>query len=404
MSQHPFLGLGFNSWTQKFGRDAASAEEGGGGGDSFVAVNKIVVGKPYGNQLSNFIRPETEAYVYNLDGTGEVMLTSSDAVDGDRLGQSVGLGTNRIAVGAPHADPSGSSSGKVYLYNLSGTEVGIITASDGAGGDNFGYSVAIGNNKIVVGAYNDDDTASNTGSVYVYNLDGTGEVKITASDPASFDRFGDVVAVGSNRIVVGAHNDDDDGSASGAVYVYNLDGTNEVKITASDAASGDEFGHGVAIGNNKIVVGSPNASIGSTTSGAVYVYNLDGTGEVKITPSDGSNDDFFGRSVGIGTNKIVVGSPLDDDATTDAGAAYVYNLDGTGEVKITASDASFADQFGTKIAIGNNKIVVGCPFTDDDGNSSGSAYVYNLDGTNEVKITASDARFGQFFGQAVAVG
>ena len=121
-------------------------------------------------------------------------------------------------------------------------------------------------------------------------------------------------------------------------------------------------------------------------------------------PSDGSNDDFFGRSVGIGTNKIVVGSPLDDDATTDAGAAYVYNLDGTGEVKITASDASFADQFGTKIAIGNNKIVVGCPFTDDDGNSSGSAYVYNLDGTNEVKITASDARFGQFFGQAVAVG
>ena len=58
MSQHPFLGLGFNSWTQKFGRDAASAEEGGGGGDSFVAVNKIVVGKPYGNQLSNFIRPQ----------------------------------------------------------------------------------------------------------------------------------------------------------------------------------------------------------------------------------------------------------------------------------------------------------------------------------------------------------
>ena len=250
--KHPFLGLGFNSWTQNLVGDAASAEEGGGGGDSFVAVNKIVVGKPYGNQLSNFIRPGS-VYIYNLDGTGEVMLTSSDAADGDRLGQSVGLGTNRNCCWSTNTDPSGSSSGKVYLYNLDGTN-GIITASDGAGGDNFGYSVAIGNNKIVVGAYNDDDTASNTGSVYVYNLDGTGEVKITASDPASFDRFGDVVAVGSNRIV-GAHNDDDDGSASGAVYVYNLDGTNEVKITASDAASGDEFGHG-AIGNNKIVVGS----------------------------------------------------------------------------------------------------------------------------------------------------
>ena len=103
-------------------------------------------------------------------------------------------------------------------------------------------------NKIVVGAMLDDDDGSGSGSAYVYNLDGTGEVKITASDGAQYDSFGNSVAVGNDKIVVGSYGDDDGGSTSGSVYVYNLDGTGETKITASDAASGDYFGWDVAIG------------------------------------------------------------------------------------------------------------------------------------------------------------
>ena len=410
MSRYPFLGLGFYSWSQKFGVAVAAQEEeeggegeggGGGGGDSSVAANKIVVGAYFDDDGGT---STGSVYVYDLDGTNQVKITASDRSAGDKFGQSVGLGTNKIAVGSPFADPSGSSSGKVYLYNLSGTEVGIITASDGASSDQFGHSVAIGNDKIVVGAHTDDDNASNSGSVYVYDLDGTNQVKINASDAASGDQFGDVVAVGSNRIVVGAYRDDDDGTTSGSAYVYNLDGTNEVKITGSNSDAGDEFGRAVAVGANKVVIGAPRASIGSTSSGVVYVYDLDGTNEVMIMASDAGNSDFFGKSVGIGTNKIVVGSPSDDDGGSAAGAAYVYNLDGTGEVKITASDAAASDQFGLKIAIGNNKIVVGTQFDDDDGASSGSVYVYDLDGTNEVKITSSDAAAGDQFGQSVAVG
>ena len=394
MSRHPFLGLGFYSWSQKFGVASAGEGEGGGGGNSSVAANKIVVGAFRDDSFSGSV------YVYNLDGTGEVKITASDRSAGDKFGQTVGLGTNKIAVGSPFTDPSGTSSGKVYLYNLSGTEVGIITASDGAANDQFGHSVAIGNDKIVVGAHTDDDTESNSGSVYVYNLDGTGEVKINASDAAANVQFGDIVAVGSNRIVVGAFRE----NAEGAAYVYNLDGTNEVKIIASNSDINFNFGRGVAVGSNKVVIGAPRASIGSTSSGVVYVYDLDGTNEIMIMPSDASNNDSFGTSVGIGTNKIVVGSPSDDDDGSLSGSAYVYNLDGTGEVKITASDAAASDQFGTTIAIGNNKIVVGAQFDDDDGAVSGSVYVYDLDGTNEVKITASDAAAGDQFGSSVDVG
>ena len=188
--------------------------------------------------------------------------------------------------------------------------------------------------RIVVGSFFDDDGGSASGSAYIYNLDGTGEVKVTASDAASGDRLGISVAVGSNKIVIGAYADDDDGTSSGSAYIYNIDGTNEVKLTASDAAGGDFFGESVSIGSNKIVVGARSNDDDGTSSGSVYVYNLDGTGEVKITASDGAQYDSFGNSVAVGNDKIVVGSYGDDDGGSTSGSVYVYNLDGTGEVKI----------------------------------------------------------------------
>ena len=129
--------------------------------------------------------------------------------------------------------------------------------------------------RIVVGSFFDDDNGSASGSAYIYNLDGTGEVKVTASDGASGDRLGISVAVGSNKIVIGAYTDDDDGSSSGSAYIYNIDGTNEVKLTASDAAAGDLFGQSVSIGSNKIVVGAQSNDDDGTSSGSVYVYNLE---------------------------------------------------------------------------------------------------------------------------------
>jgi hypothetical protein len=195
--------------------------------------------------------------------------------------------------GAPYDDDAGGSSGSAYVYNIDGTGEQKITASDGAGGDNFGWSVAITDTKIVVGVPYDGDAGSGSGSVYVYNTDGTGEVKITASDAAAGDLFGWSVAITDTKVVVGAAFDDDAGSGSGSAYVYNLDGTGEVKITASDAAAGDRFGESVAISGTKVVVGARD----DDSKGAVYVYNTDGTGEQKITASDGAANDQFGGSV-----------------------------------------------------------------------------------------------------------
>ena len=342
------------------------------------------------------------AYVYNLDGTGEVKITASDGVADDKFGYSVAVSYAKIVVGSYNNDDSGSNSGSAYVYNLDGTGEVKITPSDAVRNDYSGWSVAVSGTKVAVGAPFNDDSGSNSGSAYVYNTDGTGEVKITASDGAVNDYFGHSVAIHGDKVIVGAYKDDDRGADSGSVYVYNLDGTGEVKITASDGAADNYFGQSVAIQGDKIFVGAPlNDDGAGSMSGSVYVYDTDGTGEVKITASDGAANDSFGHSVAIHGDKIIVGANGDDDSGNSSGSAYVYNLDGTGEVKITASDAAANDYFGSSVAIQGDKIVVGAYGDDDSGSNSGSVYVYNLDGTGEVKITASDGAASDRFGGAV---
>ena len=120
------------------------------------------------------------------------------------------------------------------------------------------------NLKLVVGAIYQDNYK---GAIFIYDADGTNPIKVNSSDTSSFDKFAVAVAIGNDKIGVGMQLADDAGESSGSVYVYNLDGTGEVKITASDGAQYENFGTSVAAGNNKIVVGAAGGE-------SVYVYNL----------------------------------------------------------------------------------------------------------------------------------
>ena len=342
-------------------------------------------------------------------GDNEVKITASDGAADDRFGFSVAVGDNKIVIGAPRDDNSnGTDAGAAYIYNLDGTGQSKITASDGAASDEFGRSVAVGSDKIAVGVPLDHNSnGSDAGAVYVYDLSGFNEVKITASDGAANDRFGQSVAIGHDKIVVGAYNASNTSGAfdgEGAVYVYNLDGTGEVKITSSDAATSQQFGGRVAIGNNKIAV-ARNLLFGQTDLMSAYVYDLDGTNELKISASDATAGDKFATAVAIGNNKIVVGAKDRDGNAGSSGSIYVYNLDGTDELIISASDGGINHEFGVDMQVENGKIIVGARLADVGGvSSAGAVYVYNLDGTGEVKITASDGATNDFIGARIAAG
>ena len=379
---NPFLGLGFNSWTQKFGRSAASAL-------------KLVVGAFFQDSYKGAV------FIFDVNDltTSTKVNCEADTSTFDSFGISVAIGNSKIAAGMRGADDAGSGSGSAFVYDLDGTNEVKLTASDAAAGDNFGSAVAIGNSKVAVGAKNENAGGTAAGAAYVYNLDGSGEVKITASDAAANDEFGFAVAIANNKLYVGAPGDDDDGSQSGSVYIYNLDGSGESKITASDGAASAKFGSSLAIGHDKLVVGAEGEV------GAVYVYDLDGSNEDKITASDGASGDKFGYAVAIGSNKIVVGAEGDDDDGSSSGSAYVFNLDGTGQVKITASDAAAGDQFGSAVAVGGDKVYVGASLEDNaSGTNAGSFYVYNLDGTGEVKVINPENNDTALFGCSMALG
>jgi len=326
----------------------------------------------------------------------ENKITASDGAASDGFGQSVAVGCGRIVLGAIGDDDNGGQSGSAYIFDLDGTQLAKITASDGAATDYFGTSVAVGNDRIVVGAYGDDDNGSDSGSAYIFDLDGTQLAKITASDGAATDYFGLSVAVGNGRIVVGAKGDDNIPNNSGSAYIFDIDGTQLTKITASDANSGDEFGSSVAVGSGRIVVGAPGDDDNGSNSGSAYIFDLDGTQLAKITASESGSQVEFGSSVAVGSGRIVVGA-------YNRRSAYIFDLDGTQLAKITPSDGD-VNYFGYSVAIGNGRIVVGAYGDDDNGNNSGSTYIFDLDGTQLTKITASDGAADDQFGSSVAIG
>ena len=350
------------------------------------------------------------AYIFERDQGGAEMwgevkkITASDAAAGDLFGRSAAFSGDTVVIGASETDDAGSSSGSVYVFERDQGGAGMwgevrkITASDAAPGDLFGFSVAISGNTLVVGAPTNDDAGSDSGSIYVFERDlgGVGmwgEVKkVSASDAAADDRFGESVTISGDTIVVGAVGDDDGGSNSGSTYVFGRDqGGAEMwgevkKITASDAAAGDLFGNAVAIAGSTLVVGAWAHDEAGNDSGSAYVFERDQGGadvwgEVKkVTASDAAVGDSFGRSVTISGSAFVAGAMHDDDGGADSGSTYVFerNMGGAdmwGEVdKLTASDAAAGDELGWSTSLSGNLLVAGAWLAD---NGAGSAYVFD---------------------------
>ena len=215
--------------------------------------------------------------------------------------------------------------------------------------------------------------------------------KLETCDQASLDRFGFSVAISGDTAVVGAIGDDDGGSDSGSAYIFKRSISDEwilvKKIRSSDGETDDWFGYSVAISGDTIVVGAWGDDDNDDRSGSVYVYERDEGGSnnwgqvKKILASDGGFLSSFGNSVGMSGDTIAVGSRWDYNGGT-TGSAYIYERDeggnnNWGEVKkIVALDAEDFDVFGASVAISGDTVVVGANWNDDNGKDSGSAYVY----------------------------
>jgi hypothetical protein len=344
----------------------------------------------------------------------DAKLVPKDAAAEIEFGNAVSISGGLAALGA-HLDGFGDPrAGSVYIFYQDETEwveEAHLVASDAAPFAEFGFSVSIFANVLVVGSPFDDAAGNNSGSAYVFRRQASGwveEAKLIPSDARSFDR---AVAAGHDWVLVGAPFDDDLGNSSGSAYLFQYDGnswTEAAKLTASSGAGGDQFGTAVALDGDVAVVGAPHGN-----GGAAYVFRYDGsswTEECKLTPSDGSAGDLFGASIALRDGVAVLGAPrYDSPAGVNAGAAYLFRSESAGWVEVgvlTASDATSSDFLGGSVAVNAECAVVGANFDDDAGTNSGAAYVYRLDSdtlAEDAKLTAPDGALFDMFGSAVAL-
>jgi hypothetical protein len=327
------------------------------------------------------------------EGWGEVQKLVS-ATAGAQMGKSVSIDVDVAVIGAP-----GANEVYIHLRNQGGPDEWGRKATKTLPMDDFGAAVAVSGDTIVVGAPGADHSGkTNVGAAYVFernyttpNQWGLTTMLSCAGWADAGDHFGNSVAISGDTIVVGAYYD-----GAGAAYRFERQDEGASgwslmgRLVGSDPGTMDWFGHSVSISGDVIVVGAP-FYYGS--AGAAYVFernwggSADAWGQVQeLTASDaGSADHYFGWTVSVSVDTAVVGSYAFDVAGTDSGAAYVFerNEDGAdawGEAqKLVPAGAEEADWFGHSVAISGRQVAVGSPYDDDGASAAGSTYVFRLD-------------------------
>lgn len=343
----------------------------------------------------------------------DLKLLPYDGAPNDSFGNSIAIDNGVVAVGAAQNSDYGTESGSAYLFDTAtGVQLLKLLPSEGAQYDNFGASIAIANGVVAVGVPGDDDNGFGSGSAYLFDAaTGVQLVKLRPNDGGAADFFGSSIAISNGVVAVGAYGDDDNGFDSGSAYLFDAaTGAQLIKLLPDDGSAYASFGNSIAIDNGKVAVGAYYDDDNGVLSGSAYLFNA-ATGEqlAKLLPNDGAAEAVFGFSIDIEGNFVVVGSvhgafPGGDNSCNN-GAAYLFDAStGTQISKLLPTDGAQGDDFGISISIDNGLVVIGARFDDYDGFDSGSAYLFDATtGTQLVKLIPSDGGVGDRFGQSIAI-
>jgi hypothetical protein len=431
-----------------------------------ISGNTMVIGAPLedsgatgvNGDPSNNVTPDSgAAYVYVRDGstwTLQAYLKSSNPAALHQFGYSVAISGDTIVVGAPFENGgatgvngdqnnvSAIESGAAYVFVRSGntwTQQAYLKASNTGPADQFGASVAISGDTIVVGAPLEDsanpatpsdNSRFDSGAVYVFARTGTTwtpQGYLKASNPGVGDFFGVSVSVSNATLAVGASDEDSNGSAesndsatdAGAAYVFTRSGstwTQEAYVKASVVGAGDSFGASVAVSGNTLAVGAFGESSNATGingnpnnnlapfSGAAYVFLRTGTTwtqQAYVKPSNTQLFSGFGASVALSDQNLVVGAGSESTTANDSGAAYWFQRTGsqwTEKAFLKAAFPGVDDAYGFAVAASGGLAVSGAYFEDSaatgvGGNAqdnsvtdSGAAFVLSLGNARPARI------------------
>jgi hypothetical protein len=351
----------------------------------------------------------------------DASLVALDAASGDRFGDAVALEGSRAVVGSTYDDDHGTNSGSAYVFERAGgvwTQAAKLTASDGNFEDWFGAAVALSGDTIAVGASQDDDGGLlSSGSVYVFERSGSAWVetaKLHASDHAFNTEFGVSVALQADTLVVGAQRA---GGNHGAAYVFERAGgawTEVARLAPPTLEVNDLFGVSVALDGDRLAVGAQSYNVPVVDGGAVFVYERNGglwSPTSTLVASDGKKNDRFGHSVALDGARILVGADNDElPLWTGAGSAYVFEISAgswSETAHLSSPDASNVEYFGNSVALQGDRALIGCvQDLDVPTLRAGAAYLFELGTggwTPRFKAVSTVPSKSEDFGDAVAL-
>lgn len=353
-----------------------------------------------------------------------VQLNTSAAVLHDNLGASVGISGDYAMIGVPEDDTdNGRDTGSLQVFFRSETgwvQHQKLHASDGARGDEFGTALAMSGDYAIVGAPRKDDAGNNSGAAYIFTRQGTAwveQAKLVAPDARAGDYFGVSVAIDEDTVLVGGHRINKPTADAGSVYVFERLGNSWLltdHLIAPDATKFAYFGFSVGIDDDTAIIGATRDDEAGSDAGAAYVFvrkGVEWTFQAKLLGNNTESEDNFGYAVDVDGNFAIVTSPKN----RGAGAAYIYEREGTVweqkrnrvRIRMIPIDRDGASSFGTSVAINGETAVIGATGGKVGQDVVGAAYVFTRNEppfwNQHTKLTASDSRGGDQLGYAVAL-
>jgi hypothetical protein len=314
-----------------------------------------------------------EAYLFNLNGALLTTFTKPDPAAGSFGAELVGVGDDRVLISAYNYSVGVSQVGRAYLFRTNGTLLTTFTNPAPVSAQAFGFSVAaVGTDRVLIG--------SASGGPFLFTTNGVLVTTFTKPGAGTFNNFGtSMAAVGNDRVLIGAQDDSTGASGAGTAYLFRTNGTLLTTFTNPAPVVDDNFGTSLAwLGNDRVVISA--VDYGNVRHGGrAYIFGTNGTLITTITnPTPGYT--LFGWSVAaVGSTRVLIGAYQDNAGANQAGAAYLFGTNGTLLTTITNPTPANQDWFAYGVAaMGTDRAIIGAVWDDTGAPDAGSTYVYAL--------------------------
>ncbi len=323
------------------------------------------------------------AYLFSTSGALLTTFTNPAPALRDYFGSRLAvLGTDKVVIGAYEAGLA--ATGAAYLFSTNGTLLTAFTNPVPWAGDYFGSAVgALGSDRVLVGSFSSDGGATTPGAAFLFDTNGALLTTFTNPAPDLADNFGHpLVALGTDKVLIGAPQDDAGAFDAGVAYLFTDRGKLLTTFTNPAPGTSDYFGASIAVvGGALVVIGAYGQDAGATEAGAAYLFHTNGTLVTTFSsPSPGVYDHFGAGVAGVGSDKVLISAPGDERLGGVEGTVYLFNTKGVLLAAFTAPPCESRGTFGAAFAVlGSNAFAIGSHQDDTGAEDAGAVYLFQLE-------------------------